>query len=164
MHADLYRQTGDIGYLEEQREYMTALVKRFLPLVKENGSENLPENRFLHPEYLSFYPCYDTMKSSSVATFSSATTSNGEVSMKRLLLFQPSVETLHFFSDRLAEEYVRMGYEVRLVRIHEPFFGTEHLIDFIHPHDTLMITFNFPGIQREAIFHVPLCYDIVFGL
>ena len=47
MHADLYHQTGDIGYLEEQREYMTALVKRFLPLVKENGSENLPENRFL---------------------------------------------------------------------------------------------------------------------
>lgn len=75
--------------------------------------------------------------------------------MKRLLLFQPSVETLHFFSDRLAEEYVTMGYEVRLVRIHEPFFGTEKLIDFIVPHETLMITFNYHGIQREAIFHTP---------
>ena len=75
--------------------------------------------------------------------------------MKRLLLFQPSVETLHFFSDRLAEEYVKLGYEVRLVRIHEPFFGTENLIDFIVPHETLMITFNFHGIQREAIFHTP---------
>ena len=73
--------------------------------------------------------------------------------MKRLLLFQPSVETLHFFSDRLAEEYSKMGYEVRLVRIHEPFFGTDALIDFILPHETLMITFNFHGIQREAIFH-----------
>lgn len=75
--------------------------------------------------------------------------------MKRLLLFQPSVETLHFFSDRLAEEYVRMGYEVRLVRIHEPFFGTEPLIDFIKDHETVMITFNYHGIQREAIFHTP---------
>lgn len=75
--------------------------------------------------------------------------------MKRLLLFQPSVETLHFFSDRLAEEYVAMGYEVRLIRIHEPFFGTEKLIDFIIPNKTLMITFNFHGIQREAIFHTP---------
>ena len=75
--------------------------------------------------------------------------------MKRLLLFQPSVETLHFFSDRLAEEYVKMGYEVRLIRIHEPFFGTKKLIDFIVPHETLMITFNFHGIQREAIFHTP---------
>jgi len=75
--------------------------------------------------------------------------------MKRLLLFQPSVETLHFFSDRLAEEFVSMGYEVRLVRIHEPFFGTEKLKEFILPHETVMITFNFHGIQREAIFHTP---------
>ncbi len=75
--------------------------------------------------------------------------------MKRLLLFQPSVETLHFFSDRLAEEYVKLGYDVRLIRIHEPFFGTEKLIDFIVPQETLMITFNFHGIQREAIFHTP---------
>jgi len=75
--------------------------------------------------------------------------------MKRLLLFQPSVETLHFFSDRLAEEYVKMGYEVRLVRIHEPFFGIEKLQDFILPRETIMITFNFHGIQREAIFHTP---------
>ena len=71
--------------------------------------------------------------------------------MKRLLLFQPSVETLHFFSDRLAEEYVKLGYEVRLVRIHEPFFGTEKIIDFITSHETVMITFNYHGIQREAI-------------
>ena len=75
--------------------------------------------------------------------------------MNRLLLFQPSVETLHFFSDRLAEEYVKLGYEVRLVRIHEPFFGTEKIIDFIRGQETVMITFNFHGIQREAIFHTP---------
>lgn len=75
--------------------------------------------------------------------------------MKRLLLFQPSVETLHFFSDRLAEEYVTMGYEVRLIRIHEPFSGTENIIDFIKAHETVMITFNYHGIQREAIFHTP---------
>lgn len=75
--------------------------------------------------------------------------------MKRLLLFQSSVETLHFFSERLAEEFVSMGYEVRLVRIHEPFFGIEKLKEFIIPHETVMITFNFHGIQREAIFHTP---------
>lgn len=75
--------------------------------------------------------------------------------MKRLLLFEPSVETLHFFSDRLAEEYVACGYEVRVLRIHEPFFGTQTLTEFIIPHETVMITFNFHGIQREAIFHTP---------
>ena len=73
--------------------------------------------------------------------------------MKRLLLFESSVETLRFFSDRLAEEFVSMGYEVRLVRIHEPFLSLHKLCDFIIPHETIMITFNFHGIQREAIFH-----------
>ena len=73
--------------------------------------------------------------------------------MKRLLLFEPSVETLRFFSDRLAEEYITMGYEVRVVRICEPFSGKKTLTEFILPHETVMITFNFHGIQREAIFH-----------
>lgn len=75
--------------------------------------------------------------------------------MKRLLLFQPSVETLHFFSERLAEEFAQAGYEVRLVHIREPFNGTDALKAFIVPHETVMITFNFHGIQREAIFHTP---------
>ena len=36
-----------IEYLKEQKEYMTALIKRFLPLVDENGSEVLTGHRFL---------------------------------------------------------------------------------------------------------------------
>lgn len=75
--------------------------------------------------------------------------------MKRLLLFEPGVETLRFFSDRLAEEFQQMGYEVRLVRIQEPFSGFDKLCDFITPHETVMITFNFHAIQEEAIFYTP---------
>lgn len=47
MHHDLYRQTGDLEYLKEQKEYMVALTNRILPLVAENGSEQTPENKFL---------------------------------------------------------------------------------------------------------------------
>ncbi len=47
MHHDLYRQVGDLDYLMEQKDYMIALIKRILPLVDENGSEILPERRFL---------------------------------------------------------------------------------------------------------------------
>ena len=47
MQHDLLRQVGDIEYLKEQKEYMVGLVKRVLPLVDENGSECLPERRFL---------------------------------------------------------------------------------------------------------------------
>ncbi len=47
MHHDLLRQIGDVEYLKEQKEYMVALTKRLLPLVDENGSEQLPPHRFL---------------------------------------------------------------------------------------------------------------------
>ena len=47
IHHDLMRQVGDIEYLKEQKEYMVALVKRILPLVNDEGSECLPERRFL---------------------------------------------------------------------------------------------------------------------
>jgi len=47
IHHDLMRQVGDIDYLKEQKEYMVALVKRILPLVNDEGSECLPERRFL---------------------------------------------------------------------------------------------------------------------
>ncbi len=47
IHHDLYRQVGDLAYLEEQKEYMTQLVKNILPLVDEEGSEQLPGRRFL---------------------------------------------------------------------------------------------------------------------
>lgn len=75
--------------------------------------------------------------------------------MKQLLLFQPGVETLKFFSERLAEEYVKMGYEVRIVRIHEPFLCTRELTDYLQkrPGETVLITFNYHALQREAIFH-----------
>lgn len=73
--------------------------------------------------------------------------------MKQLLLFQPSVETLRFFSERLAEEYSALGYEVALVHIHEPFSGTNELTEYLKRGETTLITFNFHGLQREAIFH-----------
>lgn len=75
--------------------------------------------------------------------------------MKRLLLFQPGVETLCFFSARLADEFRKMGYEILPVRIHEPFPEFDELCRFISPHQTVMITFNFHAIQKEAIFYTP---------
>lgn len=73
--------------------------------------------------------------------------------MKQLLLFQPGVETLKFFSERLAEEYTAMGYHVRLVRIHESFSSVKELCEYLSQGETVMITFNFHAIQREAIFY-----------
>lgn len=84
--------------------------------------------------------------------------------MKRILLFQPSVETLRFFSERCAEELVLLGFEVRCVKITEPFFCFSELKDFILPHETVLITFNFHAIQQEAIFYTEdgkLLFDLL---
>ncbi len=44
---DLYRSTGDIKYLEEQKEYITGLMEVLAECVDENGSEIMPEDRFI---------------------------------------------------------------------------------------------------------------------
>lgn len=46
-HKDWYMGTGDLSYLQEQREYLKKMLTHFATYVDENGSENLPEDRFL---------------------------------------------------------------------------------------------------------------------
>ena len=47
IHADLYRSAGNIEYLREQREKLVDILSRALAFVDENGSEIMPEKRFL---------------------------------------------------------------------------------------------------------------------
>lgn len=47
MQRDLYRATGNLEYLKEQTEYLTALMKAFISFVDENGCEQMPETRFI---------------------------------------------------------------------------------------------------------------------
>lgn len=47
LQYDWYMSFGDAGYLEQQREYLTALLKLLCSLVADNGSEKLPESRFI---------------------------------------------------------------------------------------------------------------------
>jgi alpha-L-rhamnosidase len=47
IHRDYWMYTGDQEYLEAQREYLTALLKKLCLMVDENGVERLDGNRFL---------------------------------------------------------------------------------------------------------------------
>lgn len=47
LHYDWYMSFGDLEYLRESRDYIIALVRLLSTLVKENGSENMPEGRFI---------------------------------------------------------------------------------------------------------------------
>jgi len=47
IHRDYWMYTGNQEYLEAQRDYLTALLKKFCLMVDENGVEQLDGNRFL---------------------------------------------------------------------------------------------------------------------
>lgn len=44
---DLYRTTGNMEYLKEQKEYLTGLLGVLSDCVDENGVEHMPEDRFI---------------------------------------------------------------------------------------------------------------------
>ncbi len=45
-HYELYMGTGDYDYLKEQKEYLNALLLRYVTYVGEDGAEQLPGGRF----------------------------------------------------------------------------------------------------------------------
>lgn len=47
LQYDWYMNFGDSGYLAQQREYLTALLELLCGLVGDDGSEKLPESRFI---------------------------------------------------------------------------------------------------------------------
>lgn len=47
IHCDLYRSTGNIEYLKEQKDKLSDILSRALSFVGEDGSEQMPEKRLL---------------------------------------------------------------------------------------------------------------------
>jgi alpha-L-rhamnosidase len=47
IHAQLYRQNGDLAYLTEQKDYLTALLNQLIGKIGEDGLEKLDGHRFL---------------------------------------------------------------------------------------------------------------------
>ena len=47
VHYGWYLQNGNKKYLEEQKEYLTKLLRFFAEHINEDGSENMPDNRFI---------------------------------------------------------------------------------------------------------------------
>ncbi|MBE5817059.1 MAG: alpha-L-rhamnosidase [Clostridiales bacterium] len=47
IHYEWYMQNGDIEYLKEQEEYLTALLKVLIGCVDDEGCEHMPDARFI---------------------------------------------------------------------------------------------------------------------
>ncbi len=72
----------------------------------------------------------------------------------RFLLFDGgTVETLEYFSKCIAKELRAAGEEVFTFQVDDETTELPRLTEYIKQKDTVLITFNFHGIQHEAIFY-----------
>ncbi|WMJ89745.1 glycosyltransferase family protein [Anaerocolumna sp. MB42-C2] len=72
--------------------------------------------------------------------------------VKKIILFKGQIETLGYFSEQLAKAFAEKGYEVYLFDFNNDYQGINDLIWFCEKENTVMITFNFIGLNNEDIF------------
>lgn len=91
--------------------------------------------------------------------------------MKKIIMFTGGIETQEYFTLQLAKSFKEMGHEIFLYRLNVEDYDFIALCNFIEVGNTVMITFNFHGINQEAPFYqgsenfwdrwaIP-CYNIV---
>lgn len=70
--------------------------------------------------------------------------------MKRIVMFEGGVETLTYFSKQMAKRFSELGYSVFFFDLKQEGQSARRLRKFIKPGETVMITFNFQGLEQEA--------------
>ena len=69
--------------------------------------------------------------------------------MKRIVMFSGGVETLTYFSKEMAKEFEKKGYAVFFYDLNNEKKDSRRLRKFIRTGETVMITFNFQGLEKE---------------
>lgn len=70
--------------------------------------------------------------------------------MKRIVMFSGGVETLAYFSKEMAKEFEKRGYTVFFYDLKREKESARRLRKFIKAGETVMITFNFQGLEKET--------------
>lgn len=91
--------------------------------------------------------------------------------IKRIVMMEGGVETLSYFSHQMAGEFQMLGYAVFFYDLKQEESSAGKLRKFIRPRETVLVTFNFQGLEKEAgvyregigylwdTYHIP-CYNI----
>lgn len=74
--------------------------------------------------------------------------------IKRIVLLKGAVETLSYFSERLAETFLELGYQVQFYDFVNEFILVD-LIWYCTKQKTALITFNYIGLCKEQAFQTP---------
>lgn len=74
--------------------------------------------------------------------------------MKRIVMFSGGVETLTYFSREMAKTFEQKGYLVFFYDLKKGAADERRLRKFIKPGETVVITFNFEGLEKEpGVYH-----------
>lgn len=91
--------------------------------------------------------------------------------IKRIVMMEGGVETLSYFSHQMAGEFQKLGCAVFFYDLKQEESSAGKLRKFIRPRETVLVTFNFQGLEKEAgvyregigylwdTYHIP-CYNI----
>ena len=72
-----------------------------------------------------------------------------DIIMNKIIMFTGGVETLSYFSEKMAEFFVRKGKAVFFYDLKSPGESSRRVRKFIKQGDTILITFNFQGLSME---------------
>lgn len=70
--------------------------------------------------------------------------------MRRIVMFAGGVETLEYFSKQMAKQFEKMGYLVFFYDLKDETRSARRLRKFIKVGETVLITFNFQGLEKEV--------------
>lgn len=70
--------------------------------------------------------------------------------MKRIVMFEGGVETLTYFSKQMAKRFLELGFQVFFYDLKQEQQSARRLRKFIKTGETVLITFNFQGLEQEA--------------
>ena len=72
--------------------------------------------------------------------------------IRKIIFIKNAVETLGYFSEQIALELERNGYETCLIDYERMYESMDEMLHFLEREETALVTFNFIGLRGEAVF------------
>ena len=72
--------------------------------------------------------------------------------IRRIIFIKNAVETLGYFSEQIALELERNGYETCFIDYERMYESMDEMLHFLEREETALVTFNFIGLRGEAVF------------
>jgi hypothetical protein len=73
--------------------------------------------------------------------------------MKKIVMFIGGIETTEYFTKQLEKTFVKLGHSVFLFQLEREEEEFQRLCEFIERGNTVMITFNYHGLNEEKVFY-----------